>query len=433
MTHPLTCRECGSSFQRREHYQRHLRTHTKEKPFTCSVCGSSFGRIDSLARHHSSNHADGALRTIPSKPGERLRVSRACKRCSTAKVRCDGQTPCQKCNLLGVQCFYEPPRRRRKAAPPRAVPEQYPDRPEPELVAQGEANPSPLPTLAANNQSMLADAGAFPTGIGGETHPTDCLGYDFFGASRVLGFQNDPSTPSWATEGLDVCLWPASFGLQQEAILFQNITSPDNPLTQGLGQAACIPVAHLPPTPASDITDLYSRSHTPPLDKDAVDIRQYHPTSIEVDALLSCPEIDPQSLPEADFEDFAHVDGPSAEQIEGIIRLTEEIQTKPHYPPFTSFTIPCQPVLNAWVQLYFEYFHPVFPILCKAAFSTSEMHPLLVMTVAAIGAQFSTIKYSAQCARAMRELVRRQASRLVSVAVLPSVCFPTPLTNDMHC
>jgi hypothetical protein len=312
------------------------------------------------------------------------------------------------------------------------VPEQYPGRPEPGLVAQDEANPSPLPTLAANNQSMLADAGAFPTGIGGETHPNDYLGYDFFGASRVLGFQNDPSTPSWATEGLDECLWPATFGLQQEAILFQNINSPDNPLTQGMEQAACIPVAHLPPTPASDIADLYSRSHTSPLDKDAVDVRQYHPTSIEVDAPLSCPGIDPQSLPEADFEDFAHVDGPSAEQIEGIIRLADEMQTKPHYPPFTSFTIPCQPVLNAWVQLYFEYFHPVFPILCKATFS-SKVHPLLVMTVAAIGAQFSTIKYSAQCARTMRELVRRQASRLVSVAVLPSVCLPTPLANDMHC
>jgi len=39
MPEQLSCDQCSSVFQRREHYLRHLRTHTKEKPFQCSLCG----------------------------------------------------------------------------------------------------------------------------------------------------------------------------------------------------------------------------------------------------------------------------------------------------------------------------------------------------------------------------------------------------------
>lgn len=39
------CEVCDTSFNRREHYQRHLRTHANERPFACSECGQSFGRV----------------------------------------------------------------------------------------------------------------------------------------------------------------------------------------------------------------------------------------------------------------------------------------------------------------------------------------------------------------------------------------------------
>ncbi|KAH8812576.1 hypothetical protein F5884DRAFT_785840 [Xylogone sp. PMI_703] len=50
------CRRCERRFSRREHLQRHERSHTKEKPFGCTICSQAFTRRDLLARHNRLNH-----------------------------------------------------------------------------------------------------------------------------------------------------------------------------------------------------------------------------------------------------------------------------------------------------------------------------------------------------------------------------------------
>jgi hypothetical protein len=47
----LKCPLCDRLFAKRDHVDRHMRSHTKEKPFKCSQCRRSYGRNDTLLRH----------------------------------------------------------------------------------------------------------------------------------------------------------------------------------------------------------------------------------------------------------------------------------------------------------------------------------------------------------------------------------------------
>jgi hypothetical protein len=38
------CEICGNVFTKRDHLDRHVRIHTKEKPFSCARCAASFSR-----------------------------------------------------------------------------------------------------------------------------------------------------------------------------------------------------------------------------------------------------------------------------------------------------------------------------------------------------------------------------------------------------
>ncbi|RAH86248.1 hypothetical protein BO86DRAFT_395689 [Aspergillus japonicus CBS 114.51] len=51
----LTCKICSRTFNRHEHLQRHIRTHTKDKPYICP-CGRAFSRKDLLTRHERLSH-----------------------------------------------------------------------------------------------------------------------------------------------------------------------------------------------------------------------------------------------------------------------------------------------------------------------------------------------------------------------------------------
>lgn len=168
------------------------------------------------------------------------------------------------------------------------------------------------------------------------------------------------------------------------------------------------------PTPASEIVNIYIRSQTPTIDRDAVEVRQYHATSIEVDAPLHFPDADLSSLLGTRSEDFAHVDQLSDEKVNDMTQLAEDAQRESHHHPFTNVKLPPRPILNAWVQLYFEHFHPVFPIIHKPTFMLPEVDPLLVLAVAGIGAQFSRLKNAETFARCIHELVRRRSSSMVS-------------------
>ena len=120
------CRQCGRSFNRREHLERHCRTRrsnqthsteglgltsptdSKEKPFTCPVCAKGFARRDVYHRHiriHSPSVAVPLLK--------RQNALTACDACHDRKVKCHpSERPCPRCRMAGRVCEF-----RQKQAP----------------------------------------------------------------------------------------------------------------------------------------------------------------------------------------------------------------------------------------------------------------------------------------------------------------------------
>ncbi|KAJ5098205.1 hypothetical protein N7532_005206 [Penicillium argentinense] len=163
------------------------------------------------------------------------------------------------------------------------------------------------------------------------------------------------------------------------------------------------------------VAEIYHQGYSPSTEAEAMEPRQYHPTDPSVDAQLSFPDMRQVHLDQVDQENFAHVPEIRQDTVDEVTKLARAMEYTPTFPPFTDLRVPPAPVINAWVQLYFEHFHPVFPVLHKASFGSAGTHWLLVFAVSAIGAQFSQLPQAHICSRAMNEVVRRQAIYLCEI------------------
>lgn len=52
------CKECGTSFRRREHLDAHMTAHSQDRPFSCETCGRAFKRNEHLTRHRVLHSGD---------------------------------------------------------------------------------------------------------------------------------------------------------------------------------------------------------------------------------------------------------------------------------------------------------------------------------------------------------------------------------------
>lgn len=109
------CSICKANFTRKEHLERHVRSHNDEKPFLCSSCGKGFGRKDLLTRHIKSdaclknNHSATSSSKNGSQPPKKVpRCQSACQACISSKCRCVKSNKdsdcCDRCLKRNINC-----------------------------------------------------------------------------------------------------------------------------------------------------------------------------------------------------------------------------------------------------------------------------------------------------------------------------------------
>ncbi|KAJ5698973.1 hypothetical protein N7462_000978 [Penicillium macrosclerotiorum] len=96
------CTVCQRGFTRIDHLKRHHLRHSGQKPYSCVFCNEAFARCDNL-RDHYGDCAQRGDRQIP-ETGQRGRRRHACQSCTSMKLRCDGQTPCESCVKRNLTC-----------------------------------------------------------------------------------------------------------------------------------------------------------------------------------------------------------------------------------------------------------------------------------------------------------------------------------------
>jgi hypothetical protein len=126
------------------------------------------------------------------------------------------------------------------------------------------------------------------------------------------------------------------------------------------------------------------------------------------DNFITFPDIKGLPSDVLDAEDLAHVNSISPQcyaLIEGCLQRHKG--GSPLFRRFAQAELPSLRAMNGFIQLYFEFFQPTFPMLHQGTFDPAYEPWQLVLAVAAIGCRYSKLPASAELAKALQELLRR--------------------------
>ena len=145
----------------------------------------------------------------------------------------------------------------------------------------------------------------------------------------------------------------------------------------------------------------------------------------KIDNLVTFPDMKSMPMEFYEAEDFAHVPRLDHNTYESMVHCLQQTNQKQScFRPITNALLPPQHAVECFIQLYFEYFQPTFPLLHQPAFNPSSMSWVLVLAVAAVGCRYSKIPESGKCANTLQELARR--------AVTPAVVNPISSSHSNH-
>lgn len=451
------CDQCPSSFVRLEHLKRHQRDHWENKPFVCHLCGKGFTRSDTLKRHETvhaaMSHQGGDSHDVTQTRSRRGPRIRACRNCAHARARCSGETVCVRCSSKNLACEY--PEKRRKTASSNGDDEPN-DHPPPWSFAntdlptqqhpgttfqQSDSLPA-QPNVSAHhhmaNPPPAAASSNVPLVQNGESFPAHQEAGPFVAAES--NYQPQPTQdvnmnldynmysinwlPTAFNDDLDYAAF-ASFGMPLQV---SNMAAPLSSLN-----ADQIPM-DLPrfPTPqdqhgsprdtasshtSSDSTGrLYATSidgarmpfstHERKRPLHLVNANHLRSSFFKDQSTFAFPQA---NLPIDDVSanaDAAPQLSPGAyERIAGAFRRVCHLATP--FPPFATQHLPSPAHFTYFVQLYFDHFHPILPVLHPQTLRLDEEHWLLALSISAIGCRYADSEELLESALPMTEFLRR--------------------------
>ncbi|KAJ5667408.1 hypothetical protein N7507_003272 [Penicillium longicatenatum] len=121
-------------------------------------------------------------------------------------------------------------------------------------------------------------------------------------------------------------------------------------------------------------------------------------------------------------EDYAHVPRPSNETYGSICALFAEVSRSS--PEASLPSLHSLEILHVCTQLYFEHFHPSFPIIHQSTFGARSSSWLLYLAIAAIGSQYSRLSIRA---KVFSDLVK-----VIRVSLLRKLNYALSMQNDLE-
>lgn len=144
----------------------------------------------------------------------------------------------------------------------------------------------------------------------------------------------------------------------------------------------------------------------------------WHPT--KHDSQIEFPDMSQVALDILDAENLAYVNSLSYQCYAEIANyLSRHSGEHVHFRSFIAANLPPLPAMNCFVQLYFEHFQGIFPLLHQPTFDPAQEPWQLVLAVAAIGCRYSKLPGSVQFADALQELLRRAIADTVGISLRP--------------
>lgn len=351
-----------------------------------------------------------------------------------SKQRCDGESPCMRCATKELTCSY-PSTTRLKDRPAVAINTAVGNYSVPlstesggpsaagETFAVGQVHDAESHVPPSQRQRSPGAQDCVPSAVpasadvseGSISATFDPAQLDMAGVDRGADADEQQSSPvpdsTWLHQPFDPSIWVDGTA----------------PMECSLTQPQCL-------QNGVAVNDLSSNDETKPSRTgpiyDLLAPRCSHEIQLELPDDLGTSYKADQDSGDAGawmFEDYGHIPRLPSEAYQAIVNWFEKVNCDGDlFQRFTDMPLPSLDVLNSFMQVYFEEFHPLFPFLHVPSLVPSEENWILVLAAATIGSRFSQALACTDISKSLDELLRRA----VVIAVRPTL--PGPSMEERH-